>query len=171
LKLLRDKPLLLVKHGGELHLPGHAVAELMKAVFEKGLAFRFQAKGISMFPFIREGDKVTLVAAKSGGIKTGDVVAFFHPKSKTFTVHRIIKKKSRSYLVKGDHNSEADGAISESEILGRVIKIERGKKGNIFGIGPEKLLIALVSRSRLFSAVFLRLQKVYFQPLWTRSKR
>jgi signal peptidase I len=171
LKLPRDKPRLLVKRGGELHLSSQAVTELMKAVFDKGAPFRFQAKGGSMFPFIREGDKMTLLAVKSLRIKTGDVVAFHHPESKKFTVHRVIKRTERSYLIKGDNNPAADGLIPESEILGRVDKIERGTKKDVFGLGPEKYLIALVSRCQLFSPLFLQLQKAFFRPFCMRSKR
>ena len=51
----------------------------MRAVLEKGRAFRFEARGTSMLPLIRDGDVVTVTPLSGGGPRTGDVVAFADP--------------------------------------------------------------------------------------------
>jgi signal peptidase I len=48
----------------------------MRAVLEKGKAFRFEARGMSMRPLIQDGDVVTVRSLAAGEPRTGDVVAF-----------------------------------------------------------------------------------------------
>ena len=116
--LQRVKPRLIIKKRSEWPLSGEAISELMKAVLEKGRSFRFRAKGISMFPFLREGDQVTFVSVRGRKVQIGDIVSFIHPESKKFTVHRIIKRVGNQLLIKGDNNPGPDGLIPEGRYFG-----------------------------------------------------
>ncbi|NQU17887.1 MAG: S24/S26 family peptidase [Candidatus Saganbacteria bacterium] len=127
--------------------------ELMQAVFDKGLPFRFQAKGGSMSPFIKDSDILTL-ARFSGDYSIGDVAAFVRPEGKKLVVHRIVAKKNNAYLIKGDNGFGQDSLIPKENILGRVIKVDRGTKNISFGLGPEKHLIAFLSRTNLLPVLF-----------------
>ena len=49
-----------VVRGGEIVLQREDLAGLMRAVLEKGKAFRFEVRGASMRPVIRDGDVVTV---------------------------------------------------------------------------------------------------------------
>lgn len=159
----RDKPRLIIKKRSEWPLSGEAVSELMRAVLEKRRPFRFQAKGTSMFPFLREGDQMTVVSVGRRKIQIGDIVAFIHPESKKFTVHRAIKRKGKRLLIKGDNNVGSDGLIPEANILGFVSKIERAGKRMTFSLGPGKRIIALWNRCQLLSPVCLRFQNAFFR--------
>lgn len=130
-------------------IDGHTVssrvfAELLKEVTARGAAFRMCAKGMSMYPFIRNGDVVTLVRPKT--IKVGDVVAFAHPKDGRLIVHRVTARSGCLLTLKGDFTWTADGRLDEKEILGAVIKVERN--GRVIRPAPRlvRKLLALLSR-------------------------
>jgi hypothetical protein len=146
---VQAKPTLLRRKGGELSLSGTSLVDLFRAVLEKGVRFRFQAKGFSMSPFIKDGDVVTVspLSDRSPGI--GDVVAFIHQGTGKLVVHRLVGKRGDSYLIKGDNSPETDGLIPKANILGCVRKVERDGKKVFLGIGPERFLIAFLTRTGL----------------------
>ena len=138
-----------------LSLSGPTLVELLRAVLGKGAPFRFRARGSSMSPSIRDGDVVTVSSLSGISPCPGDVVAFAHPGSGKLVVHRVVGKNKNSYLIKGDSVSEVDGFIPEASILGYVGKVERDGKRVFFGLGPEKLLIAFLTRGGLLSPLLL----------------
>jgi hypothetical protein len=120
-------------HGGEgIPLSTSVVMELIQAVHEKGVPFRFQAKGFSMTPAIRNGDIITISPLGSNMPRRGDVLAFRHPESPRLLVHRVLHTKEKKYFVKGDNCPEADGWIPEENILGVITKIERDGKARFW---------------------------------------
>ena len=60
MKSQRNKPAIYSKKTEGLSLSGYVLIELMKAVLEKNVPFRFRGKGFSMSPFIRDGDVITI---------------------------------------------------------------------------------------------------------------
>jgi len=133
----------------ELSLPGPALAELLCATLAEGMPFRFRAKGFSMDPFIRDDDVITVwpLADHSPGL--GDVVAFIQEKAEKLLVHRVIRVKGSSFLIRGDNSAGADGLIPRANILGWVKRVERDDKSVFLGFGPERFLIALLTRMGL----------------------
>lgn len=121
-----EPPLLRHKRyeADEIALSSAALIALLSAVHEKGADFRFRAKGTSMYPTIREGDIITV--SPLGELRPGayEVVAFRHPGNGKLVVHRIIERSPDSFLAKGD-NSEPDGTIPLSHLLGVITKVER----------------------------------------------
>jgi signal peptidase I len=104
-----------------------------------------------MFPFIREGDVITIAPLKPSSPRLGDVVAFTPPGTQKLLVHRVIGKKGDSYLIRGDNAPAADGFLPRGRIIGRVILVERNGKRVYCGMGPEGFLIALLIRTNLLS--------------------
>jgi len=133
----------------ELSLSSSALVNLLRAVLSKGARFRFQAKGLSMSPFIKDGDVVSVAPLSVRPLHLGDVVAFIHQESGKLVLHRLVGKRSDSYLIKGDNKSETDGLTQESNILGYVTKVERDGEKVVLGLGPEKILIAFLTRTGL----------------------
>lgn len=127
--------------------------ELLQPVLAKGAAFRFKVRGYSMFPFIRDGDIVTVSPLRHFQDIFGQAVAFVHPKSKKIVIHRIIAKSENTYLVKGDTTSAPDAWIRRGDILGLVTKIERNGKKLSWGLGAERFIIAFLSK-KLFPLAF-----------------
>lgn len=144
-----EDPRLFVVKTEELPLSGSTLLELMRAVLQKGVPFRFRAKGWSMTPFIRNGDVVT-VAPLDDKPRIGEVVAFIHPQANVLIVHRIIGKNGTNFFIQGDSlAARTDGYIPYENLLGKVTSVERDGRVIKLGLGPERWLIALLSRIRL----------------------
>lgn len=133
-------------------MSGNAFAELMGAVLEKNVPFRFTASGSSMAPFIRDGDILT-VSPLSLPLCRGDVVPFVNPAGNQLMVHRIVGISREGYLIKGDNNSVPDGRIPVAVIIGRVVRVEHGGRSVRLGLGPERFLIAWLSQCCLLTPV------------------
>ncbi len=144
---MKVKPALVVRKGETLSLSGPALTELLGAVLERGKAFRFRAKGMSMAPFIRDGDVVTVAPLGTRKPRTGEVTAFLHPLTGKAVVHRIVRRSSGFTFLKGDNAFDVDGPLPERNILGTVSRVERNGRPIRRGTGPGSLAIALLSRS------------------------
>ncbi|SHI13515.1 Peptidase S24-like [Desulfofustis glycolicus DSM 9705] len=101
-----------------------------------------------MLPFIQDRDVLTITPLFSSLPRLGEVVAFIHPGSHNFTVHRVIRKRRNQYLLKGDSVKTVDGWLHLCDILGRVISVERSGQAVLFGLGSERIAIALLQRHR-----------------------
>ena len=144
----------------EWSISGAALAELLRDVLRKGVAFSFRARGFSMSPFIKDGDDLTLFPLNGISPGLGDVVAFIHKGNGMPFVHRVVGKKENTYLLKGDNATETDGLISESDILGCVRMVERRGLRVFFGLGPERFLIAYLNRRGILLSSILMLRKL-----------
>jgi len=136
-----------VRTQGEMSLSGAGLTDLMTAVLAKGKRFRFQARGWSMSPFVKDGDVITVAPLKGREPGTGAIVAFLHPKTGRIAVHRIVRRAPGRYLVRGDNADVADGDLTAERILGVVTEVLRdGKK--VPGLrGGAPALIAWLSRT------------------------
>jgi hypothetical protein len=137
--------------------------ELVKEVLGKGVECRFQVGGYSMSPFIKDGDMITISPVLSLP-RLGDVIAFIHPKTEKLLIHRVVWKNRDAYLLKGESALEPDGLIKKENILGLVTKVERKGKRIFLGLGPERFLIALLTRTNLLLPV-LRPVWMIFRPV------
>ena len=115
-----------------ISLSAPVIMELIEAVHEKGASFRFQAKGYSMTPAIRNGDIITVSPLQEIMPRRGDVLAFRHPERPKMLVHRVLHAKDRKYFIKGDNCSESDGWVPAENILGLITKVERQGKARFW---------------------------------------
>jgi len=111
-----------------ISLSAPVIMELIEAVHEKGSSFRFQAKGFSMTPAIRNGDVITVSPLQDIEPRRGDVVAFRHPERPQMLVHRVLHTKEKKYYIKGDNCPEGDGWIPAENVLGLITCVERAGK-------------------------------------------
>ena len=130
----------------ELSLTGVAFIELLQATLAKGAPFRFQARGFSMDPFIRDGDVITVSPLGEESPGLGDVVAFVQREIEKLLIHRVIRIKANSYFMKGDNTTGVDSPVPTANVLGLVTRVERGHKRVLIGLGPERFLITLLTR-------------------------
>ena len=138
----------------ELSLSGPAFVELAQSVLKKELPFRFRATGFSMYPFIRDGDIITISPLRNEALRFGDVVAFVHPKLGNLIIHRIFGRRKNSFHIKGDNVPFSNGFVPRKSIIGRITKVEREGKVVSFGFGIERFLIAFLTRGGCVSAFF-----------------
>jgi signal peptidase I len=83
----------------------------------------------SMFPLIKEGDKVLIRKTDTKFLKKGDIICFYNTKLKRLVIHRIINKFKNNvnlkYTTKGDNNIHFDQFIvDESKIIGQAIMVQ-----------------------------------------------
>ena len=130
-------------------LPEEVLSELAKS----RCPVRFRSDGVSMHPYIRKGDTVTIVPpeGEGGGIIIGDVV-LIAGKAGRCSLHRVIAREGADAVVtKGDALLHADPPASPGEIRGRVISVERRGSRREYGLGGPSsrrfhFCIALLSR-------------------------
>ena len=146
--------------GGVHSLSGQALEEFLRAVLAKGASFRFEARGFSMHPFIKDGEVITISPAQGGRLYSGDVVAFCHPETGRLTVHRIVNKNAQGFLLRGDNCSEADGLVPAAGLLGRVTEVGGKNRIRRLGLGPERFFLALLSRYALLQPILDRIHQM-----------
>jgi len=92
----------------------------------KGL--RFQARGGSMHPMVRDGDVLLVKAVKPSMIKVPDVVLFVNDLGYA-VVHRVIRKRNHQgihwFTLQGDQAGQIDGIFPQNQIMGKLISLER----------------------------------------------
>ena len=101
-------------------------------ILEQGRSLRFQARGQSMRPLIRDGDTLLVEPVGVDGVKVSEVVICSIRPGK-LVVHRVIRKSpvvgGSRYLIQGDQATHPDGWIHQAQVYGRVTAIERhGRK-------------------------------------------
>ncbi len=74
-----------LRYADRLELSGAQISKLMCEVLARGGTFRFRAGGSSMFPFIRDGDVVSIVSLPSRTPRLGAVIAFRRQTRQAFT--------------------------------------------------------------------------------------
>jgi hypothetical protein len=135
-----------VREGGESNLSMEALVDLVQVATARGIAFRMQAPGFSMHPFIRNLDTITISPLPATGPRLGDVVAFLKPGFGSLVVHRVVAATREGFLIRGDNTLEPDGLLPRSCIIGLVTSVEREGRTVFFGGGPERFIIAFLSR-------------------------
>jgi hypothetical protein len=138
----------------EISFSSQALIELIGPVLSKGASFRFQVRGFSMVPFIRDNDVVTISSICNSSIGFGQPVAFINPCSGKLTIHRVIGKNSNAYLIKGDSIFKIDGLVPKENILGVITGIDRKARRIKLGLGPERFIIGLLSRLKILPLCF-----------------
>jgi len=142
-------------------LSGPAIRMLLTQTLEKGAAFRFEAKGYSMSPFIRNGDRVTVSPSPAGGNhRLGDIVAFIHPKTGNPVLHRIVGINGTLFRLKGDNTASNGDLLHKDQIKGIVTRIERKGKPVSLGLGPERILIAALNRAGVLVPLMLSARRL-----------
>ena len=164
------KPEFSIMKGSDLPLSGRALVDLLRAVLNKGVPVRFQAKGFSMSPFIKNNDVVTISPLQGTRPGLGDIIAFVHPETQGLCIHRIVRNKDGFFVTKGDNRSETEESVPIENILGSVTRVERDGKQVFLGLGPERFLIAFLGRRGLLFPILLPLWRI-LRPFMRRSAR
>lgn len=140
-------------------MSGPDLKDLLAAVLARGVPFRFRALGMSMDPFIKDGDVITVGKVKEDNLRIGDVVAYCSPPDGHLVVHRIVRRSPGGLLViRGDANDEADAVALLTDVLGRVKLVQRLGRRVYLGMGPERFVLAHVSRRGLLRPLIARVR-------------
>lgn len=114
-----------------------------------------------MHPLLRAGDVVTVTPLRTKRPCPGDTVVFANAHTAPLVAHRVVAIRGDAPLIKGDNCDTADGLIAKSKILGRVTSAERDGRTLRLGLGPERFLIAFLSRTGILSLMLAPARKLY----------
>ncbi|MFA6384302.1 MAG: hypothetical protein WCY10_02900 [Candidatus Omnitrophota bacterium] len=145
-----------VQAGGAIALDGEACVDVIRSALAKNADLRLLVRGFSMTPFIQDGDIITLSSLPASGIGIGRAVAFSRPSDKRLVIHRlvgILRKPAVKYITKGDNVYRQDIPVSRSDMLAFVLRVERGGRILSFGTGPERRVIAFLSKWNILWAL------------------
>ncbi len=149
-----------VSRGGELNLSNFGQMQLLRGAAERGVPLRMMVRGFSMTPCIRDEDVLTIVPMNGSLPLAGEVVAFIMPDTGRMAIHRVIARRGRAWLMRGDNAFESDGLIALENIIGRVTRVQRQGRTVRFGLGAEGAWIAALNRG----AALMRLKMLMRLP-------
>ena len=125
---------------------------------------RLRVFGTSMAPAILPGDLVSIERASLNEISTGDVVLF--QQRGRFFVHRVVDCKRAAaagtheeacLITRGDRLRNDDPPVNSSELLGRVVSLERNhRKVEIPGRDSNRWIARLLRASDRLTYLYVR---------------
>lgn len=109
--------------------PALEAAALFDDILNTGANVRVKVTGKSMFPFLEDGDVVTIQKVPDVSLERGDLI-FFRNRQGFPVLHRLIKKKRTNngvifFQTKGDALICFDEPVAAGKVLGKVVRIEK----------------------------------------------
>jgi len=142
-----------------VNLKGAEFAELSAEILSRGGSLRFKAHGCSMFPFIRDGDVLTVQPVEAASLKVGEV-ALYRANGKRLAAHRVVGRcvqDGRVVLrIRGDAATGPDERVQVEQVLGRVVSVQRREKVVRLDQGIQRLAALLWVRLSPLGHWFLR---------------
>jgi len=133
-----------------------SLLELFQESLRRGGVFRLRVLGSSMFPSIRSGDVISVKPIEPEAISIGDVI--FYQNADRFFAHRLVGKNRVNgdplFITRGDHLPFCEPPISTSQVLGKVVMIQKQDMESC----PRKLANYLIARAS--SSWFFRLWSI-----------
>jgi len=132
------------------------------AALERRGRVSLRVQGTSMLPWVRPGDIASIRRVSADAIRCGHVV-LFRRNSQLF-VHRVIEKHgavgAARFRAKGDAHPTCDGIVEQQELLGRVVRIYRGRRRIDLDTPGQLALGLLVSQLSLRSRFWYLLARL-----------
>jgi signal peptidase I len=126
---------------------------------------RLRVIGTSMVPSILPGDLILIHQASLQEVSPGEVILFLQ--NKRLVIHRVVDRKVAALagspeepclITRGDRVRQDDPPVSSSELLGRVVSIERdNRKVKLPALGSNQPIARLLRSSDRVTSLYLRL--------------
>lgn len=136
-------------------LEGETSATAIRELLRRESEIELPMRGGSMSPWLRVGDRLRLSAATE--VRLGDIVLIDH--GAHWLVHRVIGRRGCEVLTRGDSVRRADPTSDRERIIAIVRSAWRGGRRLRFGLGPERLPLAVLSRLGLLAPVLGMLRR------------
>ncbi|HXK08236.1 MAG TPA: S24/S26 family peptidase [Vicinamibacteria bacterium] len=130
------------------------MAPLLEGLLRDGRSVSFRVDGHSMTPFIRRGDLVTVRPRLGDRPSLGDVLLVVADGHR-LTVHRHVDWADGRVVPRGDAAPAPDPAVPLDRALGVVARVERRGRLVRVGLGPERRVVAWLSRIGLLARLAL----------------
>jgi signal peptidase I len=124
-----------------------------------------RVSGTSMVPSILPGDLVLIKKASLPDISAGEIVVYL--RKGRFVVHRVVDRNAAGtaarpevprLITRGDRLRQDDAPVSEQELLGRVVSIEReNRKVALPATGTNRAMVRLLRASDRVTCLYLKL--------------
>ena len=123
----------------------------MRELLRQGNGIRFQARGASMSPAIRDGEIVRVDSIAISEMRSGDIVLVKGERG--FRLHRLVIADAERdvYITRGDCGEQDDPAVSSEEIMGMAMSKEVRVGGRVMRVklnGLAGRLICGVARGQ-----------------------
>jgi len=119
--------------------PDYILWDMAMELLQNRNMVRFQAPGVSMSPFIRHHEMITVKPCSHRDITFGDIILYHGfgnqsphssiPLEDKKIVHRFLWRREADgelrLITKGDNNYHCDSPVSPHQVLGKVVKIEK----------------------------------------------
>ena len=144
----------------EVSLMHNDLAELSAKILSQGGCFCFKAHGFSMYPFIHNGDIISVHPVDFFALNLGDVVLYYVDK-KSLVAHRIVGKEVKKGEIvlrtRGDAMSYPDEWVRADQLLGKVVGIRRGDKFIHLNRNFQRLISLFWIKFSPISCLFFRM--------------
>lgn len=143
-----------------LECRGAELYELGKKLAGQGACLHVEVRGWSMYPIIRDGDKIRVTPVMIDEVDVGDVV--FFRSGDHLLAHRVVGYSSEdgctTLRARGDRFRQADPPFGQVELVGRVATVFRYRRGSQCVIrldrGFSRCAGSLVARSKVVHHLF-----------------
>jgi len=125
---------------------------------------RLRVFGISMVPAILPGDVVSVRRASAEEVSVGEAVLY--SRGGRLFVHRVVDRTNAAtgdrseeprLITRGDRMRREDSPVAPSELLGRVVSVERDRRRVEFPVCESNTLVARALRSsERLTSLYLR---------------
>ena len=113
-------------------------SESYESILDKEGTFVYTNSGNSMYPLIRpKGDLIVIKKPKIPLNKYD--IPLYKRKSGEYVLHRVIAVKNDGYVIRGDNCTYSEKGIADSQIVGVLYSVIRGKKEVLINSLPQKI--------------------------------
>ena len=124
-------------------------------LLQSGEGVRFNAPGRSMTPTIREGETITVNPVTHLEVRKGDIILYHNDTG--VIAHRVVyiqrpdpRRPQVSFILRGDASVTDDKPVTEGQILGKVISVERnGRTIDLYSRRVKTMRLKRLFTSRL----------------------
>lgn len=105
--------------------PAHrlTILQLGRDRLASGEPLQLKVISASMWPCLRPGDWVKVAPCGEESIQYGDLLVV--ECGQEWITHRLVGRRERSWITKGDHLCEFDPPVPASQVVGRVVALRR----------------------------------------------
>ena len=101
--------------------------DVSREALQQGCELNVSTDGLSMFPFVMNGDTVAAANCNRDQLRYGDLIIYeSNIGNDRITAHRLVKKNRDVFITKGDLLVHCDEPISPEMVMGKIVKIKRG---------------------------------------------
>lgn len=121
--------------------------------------------GSSMLPLLKGGRDIAVVKKAEGKIKKNDVVLYKSPSKNRYLLHRVIRVKGDTLVIRGDNNIFCEYGITKTDIKGVMTGFYRdgvyhALSGFLYNLYVFSLKVFIYPAKRVIIQIKIRAQRL-----------